>query len=141
MSKFEEFEKLGGRGMLIKISKIFYDKIYEHPWIGLYFKDISQDVIESQQVDFMTGALGGDQIYLGKLPIPAHKHMFITNELFDLRQSLLSEALSEAGASEELKTKWLKIDEAFKSRLVKKDISECEKRFNTDEILAFDKVG
>ncbi len=141
MPRFEEFEKLGGRGMLIKISKIFYDKIYLHPWIGLYFKDISQDVIESQQVDFMTGALGGDQIYLGKLPIPAHKHMFITEELFELRQTLLEEALEEAGASEDLKNKWLKIDDAFKKKMIKSDISECEKRFHTDEILAFKKIG
>ena len=133
----EKFESLGGRAMLEKISKIFYDKIYEHEWIGLFFKEIKQETIESQQVDFMTGVLGGGNIYCGKLPVPAHKHMMISQELFDLRQELLKESLTEAGACQELVDKWLKIDEAFRSGIIKKNINECEKRFNTDEILDF----
>mgnify|MGYP000085043579 FL=1 len=130
----EEFEKLGGRGMLIKVSKLFYDKVYEHPWIGLYFQEVPQDRIEAQQVDFMTSTLGGGNVYMGRLPVPAHKHMFISEELFDLRQDLLQEAFVEAKASKELIEKWNKIDEAFRGRLVKKNLGECEKRFFTDEI-------
>lgn len=135
--KKQAFEKLGGRNILMKINKIFYDKVYAHPWISQFFKDVPQDVIESQQTDFMTSTLGGGNVYLGKLPVPAHKHMFISEELFDLRQRLLNEALDEAQACEELKAKWNKIDEAFRSKLVKKSISECEKRFRSDEILFF----
>jgi truncated hemoglobin YjbI len=133
----QEFDAMGGRGMLIKVSKIFYDKIYADPWIGQYFKEVPQDRIESQQVDFMTGALGGGNVYLGRLPVPAHKHMYISNELFDLRQKYLEEAFIEAKASPELIEKWNRIDEAFRGRLVKKNLGECEKRFNTDEILYF----
>jgi len=133
----KEFEALGGRAILEKVSKIFYDKVYEHPWIGLFFKETPQETIESQQVDFMTSALGGGNIYLGRLPVPAHKHMFITEELFDLRQDLLNEALVEANASKDLIDKWNKIDEAFRRRLVKKSVSDCEKRFKTDELMIF----
>lgn len=131
------FEQLGGRAILEKVSKIFYDKIYDHPWIGLYFKEVPQDVIESQQVDFMSQALGGPKVYLGKLPVAAHKHMLLDDEIFDLRERLLKEALVEANACEELQIRWLKIDEAFRLKIVKKSISECEKRYNTDTILDF----
>lgn len=86
----------------------------------------------------MTHALGGPNIYCGKLPIPAHKHMMITEDLFALRQSLLKEALQEAGACDELCERWLAIGEAFRPKLIKKSVSECEARFKDDEILNFD---
>lgn len=141
MANYDEYEKLGGDSVIIKVVKEFYDLVYADAWIGLYFREIPQDVIESQQVDFMRFSLGGENKYLGKLPIPAHKHMFITNELFDLRQKLLTEAMDKVGISEELRTKWLRIDEAFRGKLVKNNPSECEKRFATDEILDFRKAG
>jgi hemoglobin len=131
-------EELGGREMLEKAMKAFYDRVYEHPWIGLYFKDISQDVIEKQQVDFMIGALGGPKsAYSGRLPVDAHKNMFITDELFQVREELLLEAFAEVKAPQELIDRWLKIDNAFKSGIVKKSIEQCEKTFVTDDILDF----
>ncbi len=133
----KKFQKLGGREMLEKISKIFYDKVYDHPWIGLYFKEVKQEIIEEQQVDFMSAALGGPQVYLGKLPVPAHQHMMIADDIFDLREELLNESLVEAGASKELIEKWNKIDGAFRKKLVKKSFEDCQKRFKTDSILYF----
>lgn len=133
----ERYNRLGGRKMLEKIAKSFYDKIYDHPWISLFFKDIPQERIESQQVDFMQGILGGDKVYQGRLPIPAHKHMYITKDLFDLRQKLLIESFNECKASQELVDAWLKVDQSFENSLIKNSISECEKRFNTDDILIF----
>ena len=131
------FDELGGRSVLEKVAKKFYDYIYEHPWIGQYFQEVEQDIIESQQVDFMSAALGGPRVYLGKLPVPGHKHMLLTDELFDLRESLLSRAMDEVGVCDELRERWFKIDQAFRKRLVKTDLSQCEKRFKTDEILDF----
>ena len=139
MNKNKTFEALGGRVMLEKIAKVFYDKVYQDEWLGLYFQDVPQDVIESQQVDFMTQALGGGKTYLGKLPIPAHKHMFITEDLFETRHYLLMESLNECKADSELMDRWIKIEDAFKNKLIKKNIDECEKRFKTDEILDFPK--
>lgn len=136
--KKSTFEELGGRAILEKVSKAFYDKVYEHPWIGQYFKEVKQEVIEEQQVDFMTASLGGPRVYLGKLPVPAHKHMMISEELFYVRKDLLNQAMDEVGVSEELRERWNAIDEAFKNKIVKNDISECEKRFNTDEIMFFE---
>lgn len=138
MEKKSTLEELGGRPILEKVSKAFYDKVYEHPWIGQYFKEVSQEVIESQQVDFMTASLGGPKVYLGKLPVPAHKHMMITDELFLLRKDLLNQAMDEVGVPNELRERWNAIDEAFRTKIVKSSISECEKRFNTDEIMFFE---
>jgi len=131
------FDQIGGRPTLVKIHKIFYDKVYAHPWIGRYFEEIPQETIEIQQTDFMSQVMGGPAMYCGKLPLAAHKNIFITDELFELRTTLLIEAMNEAGLDPGLQQKWLKIDQAFKKGLTKRDRSECELRFNTDEIIDF----
>lgn len=128
-------DELGGKPVLEKVHKIFYDKMYAHPWMGKFFADISQQVIENQQTDFMVQNFGGPSNYVGKLPIPAHKHMYITEEMFMVRQKMLEESLIEAGVSPEHRAKWLKIDGAFRPGIVKNKVEDCEKRFFTDEIL------
>lgn len=133
------YDEIGGKDIIAKVHKIFYDKIYADPWIGKFFHGIDQSVIESQQNDFMGQNFGGNVYYLGKLPVAAHKHMLITEELFQLRNKYLREALEEAGISEECIVKWLKIDSAFKGGIIKSKVEECEKRYNTDELLVFEK--
>lgn len=137
MNDRNDFDALGGVEILRKIAKVFYDKVYAHPWISLYFKEVSQAVIESQQVDFMAQALGGPAKYCGKFVPEAHAHMMISHELFELREQLLMDTFEELKISEELRSRWLKIDRAFKSKVVKKGPSECVKRFATDQIVDF----
>ena len=67
--------------------------------------------------------------------------MLISEELYALRSKYLREAISKERIPDEVAEKWIKLDDAFKRGLVKESIEKCEKRFNTDEILAFDKNG
>lgn len=130
------FEQIGGRPTLERVHKVFYDKIYAHPWLKQYFKGVEQKTIENQQSDFMTSNMGGGKIYSGQLPINAHKHLFVTHELFETRSALLRESLQECGVPNELIERWLRIDQAFEKSIVKTDPSQCQKRFFTDEIIA-----
>lgn len=139
--KINLYAAIGGRLTLDRVHKLFYDKAYAHPWLGKYFQHIDQAHIERQQSDFMAAAMGGPNVYCGRFPVPAHEHMFITEELFDVRTQLLEASLDEAGLTPEYAARWLKIDRAFKQKLVKHDLSECKKRYFTDEILAFEKGG
>ena len=139
MSKAEKFERIGGRKQLIKINKAFYDKVYTHPWLKLYFLEIPQEHIENQQVDFMQKVLGGENVYVGKTPATTHNHMYITNELFDVRQKLLQEAFNETDTCNELATMWLALDESFRRVITNESPDECERRFKTDVILNFPK--
>jgi len=138
-NKSEEFEAMGGTPMIVKITKIFYDKIYEDPWLKLYFEEIPQEHIERQQVAFMQAALGGENLYCGQTPPAAHKHMYITHALFEARQELLDKSFEEANASDLLIEKWQRIDDAFFNRIVKHAPEQCEKRYKTDKILDFPK--
>lgn len=129
------FERIGGRAVIEKVHKIFYDDIYSHPWMSQFFRDKDQTHIENQQTDFMSMLFGGPKAYSGRMPIDAHEHMMITSELFAVRQELLKRALEKAGVPEKERGEWLAIDGAFKKVLIKNSVSECRKRYKMDEIL------
>jgi hemoglobin len=131
------FEDLGGRSTLEKVHKIFYDKIYADPWLGQFFHNIKQDKIESQQTDFMSQSMGGPEVFNGVFPVPAHRHMNISPELFNYRHEMLKASLAEAGVRPELAERWLKIDAAFRNGIVKRSRAECQKRYHDEEILDF----
>ncbi|MDX8413040.1 MAG: group 1 truncated hemoglobin [Mariprofundales bacterium] len=107
------FEAIGGLPVMERAHKLFYDKVYAHPWLGQFFVDHDQRAIELRQTQFMAEKMGADSIYPGReLPL-AHRRMYITDELLELRRSLLREALQEEGISDDLIRRWLKIDGAF----------------------------
>ena len=135
--KQAEFERLGGRKLLEDVGKVFYDKIYSDPWLKNYFHNVEQEHIERQQVNFMQAALGGDNIYAGKTPPHAHKHIYITDEVFKAREDLLMEAFKECNVSEEMIKKWLLIENAFYKRVIKHSIDECEQRYPAEGILDY----
>ena len=103
----------------------------------IIFIGVNQKVQETQQTDFMTQPMGGEPVYCGKFPIPAHSHMYITEELFNLRSQLLRDSLKEANVPDDLAKRWLEIDNAFKNGIVKKSIADCTPRYKGDEFLVF----
>jgi len=133
------FEALGGKRTIEKVHRIFYNKVYADPWLKQFFSHIKQDIIEGQQNAFMAQAFGGPRLYCGAFPIPAHKHMNITAELFEHRHTLLKEALEQAGISKSHIEKWLSIDGSFRKGIIKNSIDACQKRYLADEILDFKK--
>lgn len=121
------------------VNKNFYDRIYADPWLNKMFEIVPQDVIESQQTDFMVGALGGPVRYRGRSPKDAHPHLYITEEVWQRRENHLLATFKELNLDEKFAQRWLKIDNAFKQAIIKNSIDECEKRFFTDEIIFIDK--
>lgn len=113
------FDELGGLPTLEKVHKIFYDKVYAHPWLGQFFIGHDQTAIENRQTSFMAEKMGGEVVYMGKEPRITHETMYITQELFDLRSELLDEAIREAGVPDGLRERWLRIDNAFSKAIVK----------------------
>lgn len=112
------FDAVGGLAVLEKVHRIFYDKVYAHPWLGRFFEGHDQRAIELRQTQFMGKKFGGAITYPGKDLELAHRRMYITPELFALRQRLLRESLQEAGVPENLIVRWLRIDAAFRKDIV-----------------------
>jgi hemoglobin len=133
------YERLGGRPVLERVNRIFYDKVYAHPWLGQFFTGVDQGYIERQQTDLTSQAMGIAGAFHGTYPVPGHKHMFITRELYALRMELKAEALREAGIPADLAEAWLAIDRSFEEALVKHSPEECEKRHPADRIIVIRK--
>ena len=131
------YDRLGGKHAFIKVHKIFYDKAYAHPWLSKYFTDKPQEILESQQTDFMVQLMGGPKAYAGKTPKSAHQHMMISEELFELRSQLLSESIKEAGIHDKLRAEWLAADATLKRALVKSSEKECTQSYPNQPILNF----
>jgi hypothetical protein len=51
-------QEIGGKPVLEKVHKHFYDGLYKHPWLKNYFLYIDQKIIENQQADFMIANIG-----------------------------------------------------------------------------------
>ncbi|MCX6129308.1 MAG: group 1 truncated hemoglobin [Proteobacteria bacterium] len=129
------FERLKGRATLDTVHKIFYDKIYAHPWLKQFFSSIEQKHIEAQQSDFIAQLIGGPKKFSGRMPKDAHMHIMINEEIFAVRHELLAESLSEAGILDPELSEWLRLDLAFKKVLIKQSPKDCQKRFFSDEIV------
>ena len=115
------YDEVGGLPTLQKVHKIFYDKIYAHPWLKQFFAGHNQEAIEGRQTSFMGEKMGGPK-YLGKPLKQAHENMYITQELYELRHQILKDSLREAGVPEELAKRWLKIDNAFMQQITKSSL-------------------
>lgn len=131
------YEQLGGRRTLERVHKLFYDRAYEHPWLGKFFAEIDQKHIEKQQTDFVAAAMGGPKLYCGSMVNAAHQRMLITEELFDLRHELLANAIGEVKVPAPLAARWLKLDAAFKGKMCKSSAADCKKRYFSDRLLLF----
>jgi len=133
------FNRIGGLTTLQKVHKIFYDKVYSHEWLKLYFTDKPQTLLEDQQTDFMAQLIGGPKKYAGKTPKMAHQHIHITDDLFELRQQILDQSLREYGLADGLRKEWLMADAALKKAITKKSVDECKQSYPTQAILDFPK--
>jgi hemoglobin len=133
------FEQMGGRSAIEAVTFVFYERMYNDPWLKQFFDGIPREHIESQQNDFMQTALGGPKRYSGKTPPSAHQHIFITQDIYDAREAHLKVAFSECHTSELMVEQWLKVDTSFHGRIVKKSKDDCIMRYSSEGIRDFPK--
>ena len=118
-------EAIGGPDVVKRIHQRFYDVIFDDPWLGQFFTGKWESVLVEKQTQFMVGAFGGPNTYMGDTPAFVHMHMYITDEMADRREEILRKAIEDEGLGEEITERWLKVDNAFRSGIVKKSIDEC----------------
>ncbi len=130
------YQQLGGWAGIEKVHIVFYDMLFAHPWLKGFFEGKDKALLVSQQTDFMASILGGPKRYYGREPGPAHCHMFITEEVFDVRHQMLGDAMERVRLAPELRAPWLKRDWAMKRALVKTSVDQCVGRYKMEPIIA-----
>lgn len=119
------FEEIGGEDVVTAVHRRFYDIMFEHPWLGQFFFGKSKSALIKKQTQFMIAAFNGPNNYSGDTPAFVHMHMFITDEMADLREQILKECLLAEGLTEYIADRWIKVDHSFRAGIVKKSMDEC----------------
>lgn len=117
--------------VLHAIARVFYDKVYAHPWIGRFFRGVDQSRQELKLVRFFHLSWDdpmGDG-FQGQYLEDEHAHMYITGELFDLRQELFAAAMRELGHEEPLVQRFLAFNDRWRPYVVKASVDECSDAF------------
>lgn len=117
---------VGGRSKVLAVYQHFYNDIFEHPWLGKFFWAKSKSLLISKRTDFMCQCMEQEGRPHIAPPTTVHKHMYITDEQFDLYQGLLLQAMQKESLSDVAIHRWQTIDEMFRPHIVKKSIEACE---------------
>ena len=133
------FDRIGGEATISNVHETFYDKLYAHPWLSKYFTQRPREHLVRQQNLYFVQLMGGPKRYCGQAPHNAHQFMMITEELFDLRSQLLSDAIKENGVSDECREEWLALNDVFKKVIVKKSMDEVKAQYAHQVVLNFPK--
>ncbi len=126
---------------ILKVNTDFYEKVYNDPWLKDVFVNVTKEVITSQQTDFIVQVFGGPQNYCGRMPGDAHPHIYVNEEMWELREKYLKESFTINQTPEPIQTKWLKIDNSFKNQIIKKSESDVKPRFRTDDLIIVKKAA
>ena len=118
-------DELGGVEQVEKVHQRFYDVMFDHPWLEQFFYGKDKQALVTKQTQFMVAAFGGENHYKGDTPAFIHMHMYITDEIADLRQQILQQAIKDEGLSDALSQRWLAVDDSFRQGIVKKSVDEC----------------
>ena len=117
--------EIGGENIVFKVHQRFYDVMFDEPWLEIFFLGKSKAALIKKQTQFMVTAFNGPNNYKGDTPAFVHMHLFITDEMADLRERILKNSIIAEGLSESIAKKWLNIDHSFRAAIVKKSIDEC----------------
>jgi len=118
-------ERMGGYDTILRIHTRFYERIFDDPWIGQFFRGKHESTLARKQTEFMVASFGGENLYKGDTPAQVHMHMYITHEQLEARETILRWAIAEEGLNDELIEYWLQIDRGFWGGIEKDSVDDC----------------
>ncbi|MDQ6975541.1 MAG: globin domain-containing protein [Mariprofundaceae bacterium] len=119
---------IGGEANVRAVHQRFYDMIYDDDFLGRFFHHRAKHLLVKKQTEFMVAAFGGINHYRGEPPAFVHMHMFITQEMSDIRDIYLRNAILAEGLDESICQRWLAIDRSFHASIEKTSEDECVMR-------------
>lgn len=117
--------EIGGVETVRRVHQRFYDAVFEDPWLGQFFHGKSKPLLIEKQTQFMVAAFGGQHDYRGATPAMVHMHMLITEDVADLRERYLRQAILAQGLSEAIADRWQAVDRLFRPAIIKHGPDQC----------------
>lgn len=113
------WEALHKGKLLREILEDFYTRVYADSHLSGFFEGVTKERAIEKQYSFLRSIFTGEKSYFGDHPRTAHHWMVISHELFDYREALMESCLRDHGLPEHLIGKWRRIEEVFRSAIVK----------------------
>jgi hemoglobin len=92
------YEKIGGRGTISNLVKVFYAKVRADEKVGRFFQGTDMDNLYARQAMFLTMLLGGAQRFTGRDLVEAHagaRTLGMDDASFDILMKYFRESLEE----------------------------------------------
>lgn len=115
----EMWEALRHGELMRTILTDFYTRVFEDERLAPYFRGVTRQRLIDKVYSFMAQAFSGDKNYFGDRPRNAHHWMVISDDLFDHRESLMTECLRRHGLAEPLIARWNAYEQGFRPDIVK----------------------
>ncbi|MEW6646697.1 MAG: group 1 truncated hemoglobin [Pseudomonadota bacterium] len=115
----EMWQALQQGALLSTVLEDFYTRVYADTRLASFFHGVTKQRAIEKQFLFLRQLFTGEKVYFGDRPRNAHHWMVISDELFDYREHLMETCLRSHGLPEYLITRWLAMEEGFRSDLVK----------------------
>lgn len=87
----------GNSGVLRAVVSVFYDRVLADPELVAFFDGVDLTRLRAHQRAFLSAALGGPDLFVGRGLKEAHAGLGIDSRSFDRLTSLLLEALDDFG--------------------------------------------
>jgi hemoglobin len=112
------YEAIGGEPAVRAVISSLYDELFEDPMVGFLFRGRDKARIVAQQVALTCSFLGGPQRYEG-VPLPdAHAGLPLLPGHFDRRRRLLELAMDRHGVPPDVRSTWLRVDDALRGTIL-----------------------
>jgi ferredoxin-NADP reductase/truncated hemoglobin YjbI len=117
----ELWTALGEGELMSKILTDFYTRVFDDPLLAPYFRGVTRQRLIEKVYSFMRQLITGEKMYFGERPRNAHHWMVIPDEIFVHREALMRECLHRHGLAEHLVQRWGRLEERFRSDIVKSE--------------------
>ncbi len=117
----EMWEALREGEVMNAILTDFYTRVFDDPVLSPYFQGVTRQRLIEKVYSFMRQTFTGERAYFGNRPRNAHNWMIIPDDVFDYRESLMTECMRRQGLAEHLIARWNAVEESFRGDIVKSE--------------------
>jgi ferredoxin-NADP reductase/ferredoxin/truncated hemoglobin YjbI len=115
----ELWQALNEGALLSEVLTDFYTRVFEDARLAPYFRAVTKQRLIEKVYSFMRAQITGERSYFGDRPRNAHHWMVISDELFDYRESLMTDCLRRHGLAQTMIERLQTIEESFRPDIVK----------------------
>jgi len=118
MTEASLYERVGGEEAVKPAVALFYQRVLDDPELSGFFDGVDMSRLRAHQRAFVTAALGGPELFVGRSLRNAHAGLRIDNRAFDAVVDHLVCALRDLGVDDETAAEVAEQLEPMRSEIV-----------------------